>query len=456
MNKIDLEKTFERNRNRFIDEWKHLLSFPSISADPAHDKDCLDCANWLVDHLHKIGFEARLLETPSKPVVFAQRKGNVDRPIILFYGHYDVQPVDPLEEWLSPPFEPTTKDDRLYARGAEDNKGQIFYAIKAMETLIRQNALDSTVKVILEGEEESGSKGISESLPHWQDLVRADILMVTDVGTISSGAPTIIMGLRGIIHLSVALTGPHYDLHSGSHGGVAPNPAQEMTRLIASLHNPDGSIAVNGFYDSVEEPTQRERRLANAIQFDMNSYKAQTGVPATAGEKQFTTAERLGFRPSIDINGIHARYGGAGMKTIIPAKATAKITARLVKGQDPEFCLNAIVNHFKKHSPEGLHLEVPEKGIGGSGFRLSIDSHLVAKAQKVLDQLTNQKTSFMWGGASIPIVSRLSHASGAEPLLSGFGMEEDKIHAPNESFSINQFRLGYLYVGLMLTGIVDG
>ncbi len=452
MDRAHIERIFEQNRERYLEEWKQILTFPSISADPAHNQDCLDCANWLVEHLEGIGFESRLLETCTKPVVFGERKGNPDKPVALFYAHYDVYPVDPKEDWPNPPFAPVLKDDRIYARGAANDKGQLFYALKAMETLIRRDALECTVKIILECEETCGNEGISKAMSDWQELIRADILMVADTSTVSSGAPTIVMGLRGRFHITVMLTGPHYDLHSGVHGGMAPNPAAEMARLVASLHNPDGSIAVGHFYDSVREPTERERELVNSIPFDMNSYKTETGVPATAGEKQFTPVERVGFRPSIDINGIHSGYGGAGKKTIIPAVAVAKITVRLEADQDPEFCLNAIIDHLKEREPEGLHLEVTEKGIGGRGLRLNPDSELVSRAKKILGQLTEKETVFVWEGMSIPVVHELSRVSGAEPLLVGFGSPEEG-EAPIESFSLQDFKLGYLYVALMLAGL---
>lgn len=450
MDTLKLKAVFEKNRDRYVNEWKQLLRFPSIGTNPDHEKDCLDCADWLVDHLITMGFQSRLLQTSSKPIVFAERKRDPGKPVVLFYGHYDVQPVDPIDEWDTPPFEPDLRNGRLYARGANDNKGQLFSALKAMETVIGDNALDCTVKVILEGEEESGSKGISQALPELRDLIKADILLVTDTGTVKSGAPAIVMGLRGILHLTVSLTGPNHDLHSGVHGGVAPNPAQELARLVAGLHNPNGSIAVKGFCDGVVEPTEKERRLAGAVPLDPASYKTETGVLPTAGEQQFTPAERVGFRPSIDINGIHSGYCDDGMKTIIPAKAIAKLTARLVPDQDPESCLSAIIEHCREHAQEDLHLEIPEKGIGGPGFRLNPDSPLAAKAKQVLDTLTNLETAFLWEGASIPIIADLARVSGAEPLLAGFGSEQDRAHAPNESFSLHQFRLGYLYVGLLL------
>jgi acetylornithine deacetylase/succinyl-diaminopimelate desuccinylase-like protein len=261
------------------------------------------------------------------------------------------------------------------------------------------------------------------------------------------------MGLRGIVQLTVALHGPRHDLHSGMHGGVAPNPATELARLVASLHGPDGSIAVDGYYGAVTPPTDEERRLANASSPTAAAYEALTGVPPVAGERQFTPAERLGFRPSIDINGIHSGFGGKGVKTIIPAYAMAKITARLVPDQDPDTCLRAIVRHLEARAPVGLRFVVEEKGVGGSAFRLNARSPLVAKAKSVLDRLTDKETAFLWEGASVPIVAALSHVSGAEPLLVGFGREADRIHAPDESFSLEQFKLGYLYVANMLSAL---
>lgn len=446
----ELEQIFDREQERFIGEWKEFLRFPSVSAQPEYDAACRQCALWLVGQLEHTGFKARLLETATNPVVFAERQGQPHAPIVLYYGHYDVQPVDPLDQWDSAPFEPTLRQGRIYARGAQDNKGQVMYALKALETLVRRNALDVTIKVILEGEEETSSRSLAANLSRWQELLKADVLMVTDTGQVASGAPTIVMGLRGILNISVALSGPLHDLHSGVHGGLAPNPAQGMARLVASLHHADGRVAVEGFYDGIAEPTSRERELALGNPFSAEQYQRLTGVPPVAGEKRFEPALRVGFRPSIDINGIHSGYGGAGSKTIIAAEAIAKITARVVKGQNPVHCLDTIVAHLEKHTPEGLRIAFSEQGVAGPGFRLDPDSSLAVKAKNVLDQLTDQSTAFLWEGASIPIVSALAKTSGAEPLLVGFGRQEDRIHAPNESFSLEQFRLGFLYVALML------
>jgi len=442
---------FEEQCDRYTEEWREFLAFPSISADPAHAADCLACAQWLAEHLRTMGMQAELLETPAKPVVYAERQGNPDAPTVLLYGHYDVQPVDPLEAWETPPFEPTLTDDgRMVARGAVDNKGQILYALKAVETLIKGDRPAPTIKIVIEGEEECGSEGISAALPAWRDKLQADILVVTDTSMAPSGVPAVIMGLRGVVHLTASLSGPQHDLHSGVHGGVAPNPAAAMARMVASLHGPDGSVAVEGFYDGVEPPSDRERSLAAESATDPADYQADTGVAPVGGEQAYTAAERAGFRPTVEVNGIHSGYGGAGMKTIIPAEATAKITARLVPGQDPAACLDAIIRHLEKHTPPGLQLDVPEKGVGGPGLRLDVDCHLAETARNVLDEVSGKSTVFMWEGASIPIVAELAKISGARPLLAGFGLEEDRVHAPNESFALDRFRLGYLYVATFL------
>lgn len=451
----ELKRVFAEERGRFLDEWKALLAFPSIGADPANDGDCLACADWLANHLRGMGFTSELLPTPSKPVVFGERKGRPDRPVVLFYGHYDVQPVDPLDLWDSPPFTPTLRGDRLYARGAEDNKGQLLYGLKAMETLAAGDMLDCTVKVILEGEEESGSHGLAASLDGWRDLLRADVLMVTDANTVSSGAPTLTMGLRGILLLSAVLRGPAHDLHSGVHGGLAPNPAQEMARLVASLHDGAGGIAVPGFCDGVTPPSAEERALANEPPFDVHGYEEETGVPPVAGESRYTPAERVGFRPSIDINGIHSGYGGAGSKTIVPAEASVKITARLAAGQDPERCLDTLAAHLEAHAPTGLTLDITDRAGGGPALRADPDTPLIRTVARIMAGLGDKPPVYHWEGASIPIVAGLALAAGAEPLIAGFGTEQDNAHAPNESFSLGQFETGYCYVASVLAALAE-
>jgi len=447
------ENDFAQHRERFLAEWRELLAFPSVSADPAHDADCRACAQWLAGLLERDGLAARLVETDRKPLVFAERRGAPDKPVVLFYGHYDVQPADPLEAWTVPPFAPEVRDGRMWGRGACDNKGQLFYALKAIETLIRRDELPVTIKILLEGEEESGSAGIMSALPRLRDLLRADVLLVTDLHMAPTGAPAIVMGLRGIIFLSLALGGPDRDLHSGTHGGVAPNPALEMARLLASLHDAGGRVAVRGFHDGVMPPSDREKALAAEGAPTAEAYRASAGVPPAGGEKGVPAAERAGFRPCLDANGIHSGYGGAGVKTIIPARAEAKLSARLVPGQDPRRCLDAISAHLRARAPEGLRLDIVAHGPGAPGFRLDLDSPAAEAARGVLEAVSGRRPVFLWEGASIPVVAALAEAAGAAPLLSGFGAEEDRVHAPDESFALDRFRLGYLYVANLLRAL---
>jgi len=446
----DLERHFRENSERYMRQWMELLRFPSVGGDPAHDADCEACAEWLRRHLSGIGFEARLLPTDSKPVVYGERTGRAGAPIVLLYGHYDVQPADPLDAWRHPPFEPAWEGDRLYARGAQDNKGQLFAALKAFEALMAAEALEATVKIVLEGEEESGSGGISRALPAWKDLLAADVLMVADTGMASNGAPTIVMGLRGVVFMNIALRGPHRDLHSGVHGGLAPNPAQAAAELAAGLHTADGGIAVEGFLDGIEEPAASAVETATQTPFDPVLYRERTGCEPAGGERGLPPQLRVGFRPTLEVNGIHAGYGGAGSKTIIPASAEIKLSGRLVPGQDPERCLEALARHLEARVPDGVRLEILNRGAAGPGFRLDPSSPLVAQARNVLDGLSEQSPVLHWEGASIPVVAALRTTSGAEPLLVGFGSEADNIHAPNESFSREQFRLGFLYTALMV------
>lgn len=450
--KSDCEKAFKARWNSTMVELKEFLSFASISADPVHHSDCIACAKWLARHLNKIGLSSRLLSTSSKPVVFAERKGRSDKPVVLFYGHYDVQPVDPLDAWRTPPFVPTLLDGRIYCRGAQDDKGQLFSVLKAIEFLVHSEALDCTIKVIIEGTEECSGEGIDSFLPKWKKLLKADILMVSDSGMDLSGAPAIVMGLRGVAGLTATLSGPNNDLHSGVHGGVAPNPAMAMARLLASVHKADGSIAIPGYYAGVAGPTRKEKLMAKAMPFNAVAYRKATGVAPIGGEIRFSPVERLAFRPTIEVNGIHAGYGGEGNKTIIPSTALAKLTMRFVAGQDPWRCTELLAGFLQRNAPPGLKLTVTEKSAAGPGFRLNPDSPVVDRAVGILNGLGRGQTRFQWCGASIPIVAKLATISGAEPLLVGFGREEDKIHAPNESYSIDQLRMGFTYASQFLAG----
>ena len=452
MQRADYLGIFDRENDRFIEEWKEFLRFPSISKDPAYHAGCVRCVEWLRRALEEIGLQSEVLATSGKPVVFGVRQGEPGLPVVLYYGHYDVQPADPLEEWTTPPFEPTLRNGRLYARGALDNKGQTAAVLKGIEAIVRQKALKCTLKVLIEGEEESGSGGLFESLaqPAWRERLKADVLMVSDTEAFAAGVPGITMGLRGIIHLSVKLCGPRFDLHSGLHGGSAPNPALGMARLLATLHNPDGSIAVKGFCDSVMPPDEETRRLLMAAPFDEQKYEADFGVKPLGGEQRYPVQERLAFRPTIEINGLHSGYGGPGPKTIIPSKAEAKITSRLAAGQDPAHSLALIEQHLRAHTPPGCTLVIDEKD--GSHGALLVDPHtaLVRRAGAVLKTVCGRDPVYQWCPASIPVVVSLLEASGAEPLLVGFGLPEDRMHGPDESFLLTQYRDCFLYTCMML------
>lgn len=451
MDQREVREQFQVEQNRYVSELTEFLAFESVSTDPAYHEKCLQCVDWLTGHLKGIGFSAEILQTGGKPVVYAEYSPQSFDRTILFYGHYDVQPVDPIEEWTSPPFQAQLRDGRLYARGAQDNKGQLFYVLKALEFLVSKNQLAHKVKILIEGEEECGSKSLTEALSSWRERLAADVLMVCDTGTPVKELNTITMGLRGIVGLTVTLSGPRTDLHSGVHGGVAPNPALEIAHLLSKLHDANGAIAIPGYYDDVPQYSPAEIQAANAFTLTSEQYQAMSGVVPVAGEQNRSFSERRGMRPTIEINGVHSGYGGAGMKTIIPARAFAKISSRLVAGQNPAVCLTRLEEFLKKNAPTGLLLEVSDQDQGGPGVRVPLDSPVIQSAREILKQVGTGQVALIWEGASIPIVSSLVEASGAQPLLVGFGLEEDNIHAPNESFALEQFEKGFLYAALFLS-----
>jgi len=436
---------FSTHRERFIQEWREFLSFKSISTDPAFHEDCVACSDWVRRHLDGLGFSTRYLPSKSKPVVLGERQGSSGKSRVLFYGHYDVQPVDPLELWLSDPFKPEVRDGRMYARGAQDNKGQVFSFFKALEALIALGIELPNIKVLIEGEEESGSEALHAGLPGWGPELQSDILMVADTGMVASGVPTITMGLRGIAHCEVTVRGPKVDIHSGVYGGIVRNPLQTLSTILASLYKDDGTVAVPGFYEGVQEPTKRERDLANDAPIKVGDIEALLGVPLVGGEKRFTPMERRGLRPTLEINGLGGGYQGRGGKTVIPACAMAKLSMRLVAGQDPQRVLSSVVEFLRNAAPAGIAVEVSDVAIGGPALRLPVDSEVVKIAQRAIRKAFDREPVYVWEGASVPIVSLLEKVAGAAPILVGFGMQEDAIHSPNESYSLKQFEEGFMY-----------
>ena len=427
-------------------EYFDLLRFESVGADPAKLKECVSCALWLKKWLEAIGFEGELLMNEIKngkaepPVLYAEKIGTEGAPTVLIYGHYDVQPSDPLSEWLTPPFEPTEKDGRIYCRGAQDDKGQFFAFLNGIKDYLATNpTIVPTIKIILEGQEESGSEALIAMAESMRKRIAADVLLVCDTSAASDLRPAIVAGLRGVSHFTIRLKGPSRDLHSGSYGGIAPNPAQAIAEIVSSLHNPDGSIAVEGFYNGIERPTSEEIAAAEAGGDTQETYEADIGCEAVGGEEGKSIIERNSFEPTIEVNGIHSGYSGPGSKTVIPSEAFAKISMRLVPGQSTRAVRDAVTEHLKAHCPRGMTLSIEDYTLGAGGFRLPLASPLFRLASDVLSEMDNRGAVYQWDGASIPVISVLKEISGAAPLIVGWGQAEDKIHSPNESYSLAQF-----------------
>ncbi len=425
-------------------EYFELLRFESVGADPAKLRDCVNCATWLKRWLEHLGFAGELLsEKFSPPIVFAERRGCENSPTVLVYGHYDVQPADPVAEWTTPPFEPTVVGDRVHCRGAQDDKGQTFAFLCGVRDFLAANASNAanapTIKVLIEGQEESGSAALSALAPTLRRKLAAEVLLVCDTSSAADLRPAIVAGLRGVAHLTVRLRAANRDLHSGEYGGIAPNAAQGLAELVASLHNPDGSIAVAGFRDGIEPPTNDELREAERAVPSESEYAADIGCEPCGGQLGKSIVQRNSFEPTIEVNGIHSGYGGAGAKTVIPCEAVAKLSVRLVPGQNPRRAIDALRAHLESRLPRGMKLSVEDVTAGAAGFRLPLASPIFRLADDVLRGMDARGPVFQWDGASIPVVSVLREVSGAAPLLVGWGQPEDRIHSPNESYSFGQF-----------------
>ena len=432
--------------DKVLSEYFELLRYESVGADPSHLRDCVSCASWLRKWLGALGFSAELVYPKQEPggalpppVVFAERKGGEAAATVLVYGHYDVQPADPLSEWDTPPFEPTMKDGRVYCRGANDDKGQTFALLCGMRDYLAAEGPKLNIKIVLDGQEESGSGALMALAPEMRRRLAADVLLVCDTSAAPSMRPAIVAGLRGVAHFTLRLTGPNRDLHSGEYGGIAPNPAQGMAELLASLHHPDGSIAVAGFRDGIEPPTHEETSAAEAGTPSEEECAADIGCETAGGQMGKTIAQRVSFEPTIEVNGIHAGYGGPGAKTVIPCEAVAKISMRLVPGQSPRGAFAAVRTHLDDRCPKGMKVSFEDVNPGTPAFRLPLASPVFRLASHVLSEMDERGALFQWDGASIPVLSVLREASGAAPLVVGWGQAQDRIHSPNESYSVEQF-----------------
>ncbi len=446
-------------------EYFELLRIPTVSSQLTdHLRDLVSCATWLRAWLRSIGAEAELVLPQGAaasggcvvPVVFGELKRAEGAPTVLVYGHYDVQPPDPIEKWASNPFEPTVKGDRVYCRGAQDDKGQFFSFFCGLREYLA-NGKPINLKFVLEGQEECGSETLFKLLEDraFRQKIVADTLLVCDTSAAADLRPAIVAGLRGVNHFTVTLSAANRDLHSGEYGGIAPNAAQGMAELMASLHNPDGSIAVSGFRDGIIAPTHEELSAAEAGLMDAAGYAKDIGTEPCGGQRGKSIAQRNAFEPTIEVNGLHSGYGGPGSKTVIPCEAIAKLSTRLVPGQSPKLAYEAVKRHLKDHCPKGMSVELGELTGEAPGFRLPLSSPLFALAADLLREIDSRGAVFQWDGASIPVVSALREATGAAPLLVGWGQSEDCIHSPNESYSVRQFLRSREWAMKILGGLAE-
>ncbi len=430
------------NKDRFIDELFELLRIPSISAQSEHKSDMQRCAEWLAAALVKAGADhAEVMPTDGNPVVFAEKMVDPAAKTVLVYGHYDVMPVDPCEEWRTEPFEPTIKDGRIWGRGADDDKGQLFMHAKAFEAMCATDSLPCNVKFMLEGEEEIGSPSLYKFCADNREMLAADIILVSDTSMISMDTPSITCGLRGLTYMEVEVTGPNKDLHSGLFGGAVANPANVLTRLVASLVDDKGRVTIDGFYDDVRELTPAERKAFNEAPFDLDEYKKSLDVDDVEGEAGYTTIERTGVRPSLDVNGIWGGYIEEGTKTVIPSKASAKISMRLVPNQDFEKIAELFERHFRAIAPASVKVDVRFLH-GGAPYVAPTDMPAYKAAEQAIADTFGKKPLPFYSGGSIPIISGFERILGIKSLLIGFGLAEDAIHSPNESYGLDQFFKG--------------
>jgi acetylornithine deacetylase/succinyl-diaminopimelate desuccinylase-like protein len=431
-----------QNQDRFVGELLDLLRIPSISADPKYKQDVLRAAEFIRERLQEAGADqVELCQTAGNPIVYGEKIISPDLPTVLVYGHYDVQPPDPLDLWTSPPFEPVIKEDKIYARGSSDDKGQMYMHLKAFEVMMQQNSLPCNVKFMIEGEEEVGSDNLGDFVKDNREKLRADVILISDTGMISNDTPSITTGLRGLSYLEVEVIGPNRDLHSGIYGGAVANPINILCQMIASLHDEDNRITIPGFYDNVQELSVEERSAMAEAPFSLDDYKAALDLPDVHGEEGYTTSERSSIRPTLDVNGIWGGYTGEGAKTVIPSRAFAKISMRLVPNQSSEEITRKFTRHFEAIAPKSVRVVVRPHH-GGEPVVTPTDSEAYQAASMAYEETFGRKPVPVRGGGSIPIVAMFKAELGLDTVLMGFGLDTDAIHSPNEHFGIFNFMKG--------------
>ncbi|MBN2662614.1 MAG: dipeptidase [Bacteroidales bacterium] len=449
-------KTYiEQNKERFLNELFELIRIPSISSLKDHKNEMYRAAEmWKKILLDAGADKAEVMESDGNPVTFGQKIINPDLPTVLVYAHMDVMPVDPINLWKSPPFEPEIRDDKIYARGADDDKGQSFIHAKAFEYMIKTNTLPCNVKFIIEGEEEIGSPNLGKFMDKHKDMLAADIILVSDTGMLAKDIPSITTGLRGLSYMQVEVTGPNKDLHSGLFGGAVANPINILTKMIAPLTDENNHITIPGFYDDVIEVSAEERAEMAKAPFSIDEYKKALDIEETHGEKGYSTMERTGIRPTLDVNGIWGGYIGEGAKTVIPSKAFAKISMRLVPNQDNVKIAELFNKHFENIAPKSVKVK-SEFLHGGQGYVCPVDLPAYRAADKAYSEIFGKKPVPVRSGGSIPIISTFEEKLGIKTVLMGFGLEENAIHSPNESMSVDIIMKGIETVPLFYKYYVE-
>jgi len=437
-----IKNYIEENRQRFLDELFELLRFPSVSADPKYKDDMLKTADFVADKLKIAGADnVEVCSTDGYPIVYGEKMIDPSLPTVLVYGHYDVQPPDPIELWKTPPFEPTLRDGKIYARGACDDKGQFYMHVKAFELMMKTDTLPCNIKFMIEGEEEVGSDNLGKFVTLNKDRLKADVVLISDTSMISMENPSIETGLRGLAYMEVEVNGPSKDLHSGVYGGAVANPATILCQMIASLHDDQNHITIPGFYDGVINLSESERKALNDAPFNLEEYKKELSIDEVWGEGGYSTIERTGIRPTLEVNGIWGGYTGPGAKTVLPAKANAKISMRLVPGQDWRKISELFKNHFESIAPKSVKVKVIAHH-GGTPYVTPTDSIAFKAAYKAIEDSFGKKPVPTRGGGSIPIVALFEEELGIKTVLMGFGLDSDSLHSPNEKYDVFNYYKG--------------
>ncbi len=432
----------EENKERFLNELIDLLKIPSVSADSKYKADVARAADFVKEKLLEAGVDhAEICKTDGHPIVYGEKIVDPSKPTVLVYGHYDVQPPDPLDLWDSPPFEPVVKNEKIYARGSADDKGQMYMHVKAFETLNKNGELPCNVKFMIEGEEEVGSDSLEPFVKNNTDKLACDVILISDTSIISNEHPSICVGLRGLSYLEVEVTGPNRDLHSGIYGGGVANPINVLAKMIGSLHDANGKITIPEFYDDVLEHDEAFREELARAPFDLDAYKKELDIEEVQGEAGYSTIERTGIRPTLDINGIWGGYTGEGAKTVLPSKAFAKLSCRLVPNQNSDKITEIVTNHLQSIAPKSVKVKVSPHH-GGEAAVIPTDSEGYLAASDAFEKVWGKKPIPTMDGGSIPIVALFQKELKTDPILMGFGLDEDAIHSPNESYGLFNFYKG--------------